>query len=60
MMVDRIASKENTNITAESEVKNQQDVIIKENYIKLILNATNHLPMKVVRTEQDMIEFLED
>lgn len=59
-MVDRIIFKENVNITAESSVKNQQDEIIKENYIRLILNATNHLPMKVVRTEQDMMEFLED
>lgn len=60
MIVDQVASKEGTNITAESEVKNQQDEIIKDNYRRLILNATHHLPMKAVRTEQDMIEFLED
>lgn len=59
-MVDRIIFKENVNVTAESSVKNQQDEIIKENYIRLILNATHHLPMKVVRAEQDMMEFLED
>lgn len=59
-MVNRIATKENANITAESEEKNQQDEIIKDNYRRLILNATHHLPMKAVITEQDMIEFLED
>ncbi|MFH7765040.1 hypothetical protein [Acinetobacter sp. BSP-28] len=59
-MVDRIVSKESANITAESAVKKQQDEIIKDNYLRLILNATNQLPMKIVRTDQDMMEFLED
>ena len=59
-MVDWIVSEESANITAESAVKNQQDEIIKDNYLGLILNATNHLPMKIIRTDQDMMEFLED
>ena len=42
-------------------IKNEmQDEIIKDNYLRLILNATNHLPMKIIRTDQDMMEFLED
>ncbi|MEG1916906.1 MAG: hypothetical protein RR061_09550 [Muribaculaceae bacterium] len=59
-MVDWIVSKESANITAESAVKKQQDEIIKDNYLRLILNATHHLPMKIIRTDQDMMEFLED
>ena len=59
-MVDWIVSEESANITAESAVKNQQDEIIKDNNLGLILNATNHLPMKIIRTDQDMMEFLED
>ena len=59
-MVDWIVSEESANITAESAVKKQQDEIIKDNYLRLILNATHHLPMKIIRTDQDMMEFLED
>ena len=59
-MVDWIVSEESANITAESAVKKQQDEIIKDNYLRLILYATNHLPMKIIRTDQDMMEFLED
>ena len=59
-MVDWIVSEESANITAESAVKKQQDEIIKDNYLRLILNATHHLPMKVIRTDQDIMEFLED
>jgi hypothetical protein len=59
-MVDRIVSKDNAKITPESAAKNQQDEIIKDNYLRLILNATHHLPMKVIRTDQDIMEFFED
>lgn len=59
-MVDWIVSEDSANITAESAVKKQQDEIIKDNYLRLILNATHHLPMKIIRTDQDMMEFLED
>ena len=59
-MVDRIFSKDNAKITAESAEKNQQDEIIKDDDLRSILNATNQLPMKIVRTDQDIMEFLED
>lgn len=59
-MVDRIISKDNAKITAESAAKNQQDEIIKDDDLRSILNATNQLPMKIVRTNQDIMEFLED
>lgn len=59
-MVDWIVSEDSANITAESAVKKQQNEIIKDYYLRLILNATHHLPMKIIRTDQDMMEFLED
>ena len=59
-MVDWIFSEDSANITAESAVKKQQNEIIKDYYLRSILNATHHLPMKIIRTDQDMMEFLED
>ena len=59
-MVDHIFSNDSAKIAIESSKKDQQDEIIKDNYLRLILNATHHLPMKVIRTDQDIMEFLED
>ena len=59
-MVDRIVSKDSAKKANEYSVENQQDEIIKDGYLRSILNATNQLPMKIVRTDQDIMEFLED
>lgn len=59
-MVDRIVSKDNVKKADESSVKNQKNEIIKDGYIQAILNGANQLPMKIVRTDQDIMEFLED
>ena len=59
-MIDRIVSKDSAKKADEPSVKNQQDEIIKDDYLRSILNAINQLPMKIVRTDQDMMEFLED
>ncbi len=31
-----------------------------DGYIQAILNGANQLPMKIVRTDQDIVDFLED
>ena len=59
-MVDRVVSKDNAKKADESSVKNQKDEIIKEDYIQAILNGVDQLPTKIVRTDQDKLEFLED
>ncbi|MCH7381346.1 hypothetical protein OC498_13230 [Acinetobacter bohemicus] len=59
-MVDRVVSKDNAKKADESSVKNQKDEIIKDDYIQTILNGANQLPTKIVRTDQDKLEFLED
>ena len=59
-MVDRIVSKDSAKKANKSSVKNHQDEIIKDDYVRSILNATNQLPMKIVRTDQYMMEFLKD
>ena len=59
-MVDRVVSKDNAKKADESSVKNQKDEIIKDGYAQAILNGANQLPTKIVRTEQDIMDFLED
>jgi len=44
-MVDRIVSKDNAKITAESAAKNQQDEIIKDNYLKVGLTPASVFSM---------------
>lgn len=59
-MVDRIVSKDNAKKSDESSVKNQKDEIIKDGYVQVILKGANQLPTKIVRADQDKMEFLED
>ena len=59
-MINRVVSKDKAKITAESAAKNQEDKIIMDDHTQTILDGASHLPMKVIRTDQDIMEFFED
>lgn len=59
-MVEGIFSKNSAKITTDSSETGQREEIRRDEHIRHILKAANKLPMKIVRTEKDIKEFLED
>ena len=59
-MINRVVSKDKAKITAESAAKNKEDEVIMDDHTQAILDRASHLPMKVIRTDQDIMEFFED